>query len=61
MGLIGDGEMGDLRASTTGDLSGRDGLAETAEMLRESLGFATREASMLPSWTSARYGLMCSV
>ena len=50
--------MGDLKDSTTGDLSCRVGLDGAAEMLRESLGFATREASML-----SRMGvcLMCLI
>ena len=46
VGLTGDGEMGDLRDSTIGDLSDRDGLAEfVAAMLNESLGFPILEAA----------------
>jgi hypothetical protein len=47
-GDMGTGEMGDLiGASERGDFSERFGLFVAAEMLKDNLGFATREASIL--------------
>jgi hypothetical protein len=50
VGLAGDGEIGDF-IGLIGDFSDRLGLAAeegaVVEMLKDSLGFATREASIL--------------
>jgi len=47
VGVIGDGGTGDFRGAM-GDLRDRAGLlTDAVEMLKDNLGFADREASML--------------
>ena len=51
VGLIGDGGTGDLRGDLNGakgDITDKAGLlVEAVEMLKDNLGLAVREASML--------------